>query len=72
MEHVQPCGFSLFQIGGFSADDPDSERSSITIPRLLSYMGTGSFDGEVQGLNQLQAQQEKAVRAGQLHAHTSS
>jgi cytochrome bd ubiquinol oxidase subunit I len=55
----QPCGFSLFQIGGFSAEDPDP-TFSITIPRLLSYMGTGSFNGEVQGLNQLQAQEEKA------------
>jgi cytochrome d ubiquinol oxidase subunit I len=55
----QPCGFSLFQIGGFSAQDPDPSVS-ITIPRLLSYMGTGSFNGEVQGLNQLQAQEEKA------------
>jgi cytochrome bd ubiquinol oxidase subunit I len=55
----QPCGFSVFQIGGFSAEDPDP-TFSITIPRLLSYMGTGSFDGEVQGLNQLQAQEEKA------------
>jgi cytochrome d ubiquinol oxidase subunit I len=55
----QPCGFSLFQIGGFSAERPDP-TVSITIPRLLSYMGTGSFDGEVQGLNQLQAQEEKA------------
>jgi cytochrome d ubiquinol oxidase subunit I len=55
----QPCGFSLFQIGGFSAEHPDP-TVSITIPRLLSYMGTGSFDGEVQGLNQLQAQEEKA------------
>jgi cytochrome bd ubiquinol oxidase subunit I len=55
----QPCGFSLFQIGGFSAEDPDPSVS-ITIPRLLSYMGTGSFNGEVQGLNQLQAQEEKA------------
>jgi cytochrome bd ubiquinol oxidase subunit I len=55
----QPCGFSLFQIGGFSAQDPDP-TVSITIPRLLSYMGTGSFDGQVQGLNQLQAQEEKA------------
>jgi cytochrome bd ubiquinol oxidase subunit I len=55
----QPCGFSVFQIGGFSAQDPDP-TVSITIPRLLSYMGTGSFDGEVQGLNQLQAQEEKA------------
>ncbi len=59
----QPCGFSLFQIGGFSAHDPNPSVS-ITIPRLLSYMGTGSFSGKVQGLNQLQAQEQKAYGPG--------
>ena len=54
----QPCGFSLFQIGGFSSDDPNP-TVSITVPRLLSYMATGSFNGEVQGLNQLQAQEQQ-------------
>jgi cytochrome d ubiquinol oxidase subunit I len=53
----QPCGFSLFQIGGFTESD-QTPRFSITVPRLLSYMATGSFGGEVQGLNQLQAQEE--------------
>ena len=59
----EPCGFSLFQIGGFSAEDPDPSVS-ITIPRLLSYMGTGSFNGEVQGLNQLQAQEQQQFGQG--------
>jgi cytochrome bd ubiquinol oxidase subunit I len=59
----QPCGFSLFQIGGFSEQDPDPSFS-ITIPRLLSYMGTGSFNGEVQGINQLQAQEEQDYGPG--------
>src|SRR5262249_17907840 len=59
----QPCGFSLFQIGGFSESDP-TPRFSITIPRLLSYMGTGSFDGQVQGLNQLQKQEQRAYGRG--------
>jgi cytochrome bd ubiquinol oxidase subunit I len=54
----QPCGFSLFQIGGFSEDD-QTPSFSITIPRMLSYMATGSFSGEVQGLNQLQAQERR-------------
>ena len=49
----QPCGFSLFQIGGFSAQDP-TPSFSITIPRLLSWMATGSFDGKVDGLDRLQ------------------
>jgi cytochrome d ubiquinol oxidase subunit I len=53
----KPCGFSLFQIGGFTESDPTASFS-ITIPRLLSYMATGSFDGQVQGLNQVQAQEQ--------------
>jgi cytochrome d ubiquinol oxidase subunit I len=59
----QPCGFSLFQIGGFSQSD-ETPKFSITIPRLLSYMATGSWDGEVQGLNELQAQEEAAYGPG--------
>jgi cytochrome d ubiquinol oxidase subunit I len=59
----QPCGFSLFQIGGFSAQDPNPSVS-ITIPRLLSWMATGSFNGKVQGLNQLQAQEQNKYGPG--------
>jgi cytochrome d ubiquinol oxidase subunit I len=59
----QPCGFSLFQIGGFTASDP-TPSFSITIPRLLSYMATGSFNGQVQGLNQLQAQEQRQYGRG--------
>jgi cytochrome bd ubiquinol oxidase subunit I len=59
----KPCGFSVFQIGGFTAQDPDPSFA-ITIPRLLSWMATGSFDGEVQGLNQIQAQEEKQFGPG--------
>jgi cytochrome bd ubiquinol oxidase subunit I len=59
----QPCGFSLFQIGGFTKSDP-SPSFSITVPRLLSYMATGSFDGQVQGLNQLQAQEQSKYGPG--------
>src|SRR6187455_2181209 len=59
----QPCGFSMFQIGGFTADDP-TPNFSITIPKLLSYMATGSFDGQVQGLNQLQKQEQRKYGRG--------
>jgi cytochrome d ubiquinol oxidase subunit I len=59
----KPCGFSLFQIGGFSKQDP-TPSFSITVPRVLSYMATGSFDGEVQGLNQLQAQEQSKYGPG--------
>jgi cytochrome d ubiquinol oxidase subunit I len=59
----QPCSFSLFQIGGFTKDDP-TPSFSIQIPRLLSYMATGSFKGQVQGLNQLQAQERRQFGRG--------
>jgi len=59
----QPCGFSLFQIGGFSAQDP-TPSFSITIPRLLSWMATGSFDGKVDGLNQLQHRERRLFGRG--------
>jgi cytochrome d ubiquinol oxidase subunit I len=59
----QPCGFSVFQIGGFTTED-QTPSFSITIPRLLSYMATGSFDGQVDGLNQLQRQEERDFGRG--------
>jgi cytochrome d ubiquinol oxidase subunit I len=59
----QPCGFSAFQIGGFTEDD-ETPKFSITIPRVLSYMATGSFSGQVQGLNQLQAQEQSKYGPG--------
>jgi cytochrome bd ubiquinol oxidase subunit I len=59
----QPCGFSLFQIGGFSEQD-ETPSFSITIPRVLSYMATGSLDGQVQGLNELQAQEQSKYGPG--------
>ncbi len=59
----QPCGFSLIQFGGFSKDD-ETPAFAITVPRLLSYMATGSFDGQVQGLNQLQAQEQSKYGSG--------
>jgi cytochrome d ubiquinol oxidase subunit I len=62
-ETCQPCGFSLFQIGGFTESDP-TPTFAITVPRLLSYMATGSFSGQVQGLNELQAQEQAQFGPG--------
>ena len=59
----QPCGFSIIQIGGFSHQD-ETPAFSLTIPRLLSWMATGSFNGKVEGLNQLQAQERKSYGSG--------
>jgi len=62
-ETCQPCDFSLFQIGGFSAQDP-TPSFSITIPRLLSYMATGSFSGQVEGINEIQKQESRRFGRG--------
>ena len=59
----QPCGFSLFQIGGFTEDD-QTPSFDIVIPKLLSFLATGSFDGEVQGITPLQRQYEAEYGPG--------
>jgi cytochrome bd ubiquinol oxidase subunit I len=49
------CAFSLFQIGGFKESD-ESPTFSIEIPGMLSYLATGSFNGKVTGLTELNDQ----------------
>ena len=49
----QPCSFSLFQIGG--GKDDQTPTQIIEIPHLLSLLATNSWNGEVEGLNQLKA-----------------
>ncbi|MFN8168102.1 MAG: cytochrome ubiquinol oxidase subunit I [Candidatus Nanopelagicales bacterium] len=56
-ETCQPCSFSLFQIGGWTADDPPTKV--IQIPYLLSILATGSPNGKVLGINDVQAQYEQ-------------
>ncbi|MFY9916150.1 MAG: cytochrome ubiquinol oxidase subunit I [Nocardioidaceae bacterium] len=46
----QPASFSLFTIGSL---DGTEEKFAIKVPRLLSFLATGSFDGKVEGINQL-------------------
>ena len=43
------------QIGGFTQDDQTPSFSRST--RLLSFLATGSFKGQVVGMNELQAQE---------------
>jgi cytochrome bd ubiquinol oxidase subunit I len=51
----QKCAFSLFQIGGFTQSD-ETPSFSIEVPGLLSYLSTGSFNGKVTGLTELNNQ----------------
>jgi len=58
----QPCSFSAFQIGG-GRNDEDPQKV-IAIPHLLSILATLSWNGEVVGLNELQAQYEQQYGPG--------
>ncbi|BBG03664.1 MULTISPECIES: cytochrome ubiquinol oxidase subunit I [Pseudonocardia] len=50
---VAPASFSIFTIG---TPDGTQELWSLRVPRLLSFLATGTWDGQVEGINQLQAQ----------------
>jgi cytochrome d ubiquinol oxidase subunit I len=61
-ETCQPCSFSAFQIGG--GNDDQNPNKIIQIPYLLSILATNSPDGQVVGLNELQAQYEQEYGPG--------
>ena len=60
-ETEQPASFSLFTIGSL---DGSEEVFSIKIPYLLSFLGAGTLDGEVQGINALQEAYETTYGPG--------
>jgi cytochrome bd ubiquinol oxidase subunit I len=61
-ENCQPCSFSAFQVGGGNKDMTPTKV--IAIPHLLSVLATGTFDGPVEGLNQLQKEDVKKYGPG--------
>jgi cytochrome bd ubiquinol oxidase subunit I len=61
-ENCQPCSFSAFQIGGGKNDKTPSQI--IEIPHLLSVLATGTWNGAVVGLNQLQREDEQKYGPG--------
>ncbi len=61
-ETCQPCSFSAFQVGGGKNDQTPTQL--IAIPHLLSVLATGTFNGRVEGLNELQKQYEKQYGPG--------
>ncbi|HZN77753.1 MAG TPA: cytochrome ubiquinol oxidase subunit I [Micromonosporaceae bacterium] len=58
-----PCSFSLFQIGGGKNDQ--TPKQIIEVPHLLSLLATGTWNGSVQGLNELQAEYEQKYGPGE-------
>ncbi len=49
-ETQQPAPFSIFTVGTLDGSEP---LFAIEVPKLLSFLGTGDWDGEVQGINDL-------------------
>jgi cytochrome d ubiquinol oxidase subunit I len=60
--NCQPCSFSAFQIGGGNNDQTPTQV--IAIPHLLSVLATGTWNGAVTGLNQLQKEDVKKYGPG--------
>jgi cytochrome bd ubiquinol oxidase subunit I len=58
----QPCSFSAFQIGGGNNDH--TPKKIIEIPHLLSVLATGTLNGQVVGLDELQAQYSQQYGPG--------
>ena len=56
-----PASFSLFTIGSL---DGSAEVWSVRVPGVLSFMATGSFDGTVEGIHQIQQQETAAFGPG--------
>jgi cytochrome d ubiquinol oxidase subunit I len=61
-ETCQPCSFSVFQIGG--GKDDETPTKVISIPHLLSLLATGTWNGQVVGLNELNAQYQQLYGPG--------
>jgi len=58
---AQPAPFSIFTVGTLDGSQP---VFSMDLPDLLSFLATGHFNGEVQGIDNLQAQYEQTYGPG--------
>ena len=56
-----PASFSLFTIGSL---DGSQELWSVRVPGVLSYMATGSVDGTVEGINDVQRDEQARYGPG--------
>jgi cytochrome d ubiquinol oxidase subunit I len=57
----KPASFSLFTVGSLNGH---SEVFSIRVPHVLSFMATGSLNGKVEGIDNLQQQYEQQYGPG--------
>ncbi len=63
----QPASFSLFTIGTL---DGSQDVFSIRVPNVLSFLATGNFNGKVEGINDLQAQETAKYGPGDYRPNT--
>ena len=63
----QPASFSVFTIGTL---DGNQDVFSIRIPNVLSFLATGTLDGKVEGINDLQAQYTQTYGAADYTPNT--
>ncbi|AYY14497.1 cytochrome ubiquinol oxidase subunit I [Actinobacteria bacterium YIM 96077] len=61
-ETQEPAPLSLFTVGTL---DGSRALYSIEIPQLLSFLSTGSFEGEVRGINDIQEEYEELYGPGE-------
>ena len=66
MEHL-PVSLLVLRSSRSAAEQRQTPTQIFAIPGLLSILATNHLNGEVQGLNQLQAAVREGVRTGQLH-----
>ncbi len=57
-ETEQPAGLSVFATGDFTKN-PGATNHNIVIPHLLSIIGTNSWNGRIEGIDEIQARYEK-------------
>ncbi|MCO5969295.1 cytochrome ubiquinol oxidase subunit I [Actinoallomurus soli] len=57
----RPASFSLVTVGTL---DGRKEVFSVKVPRVLSFLATGHFDGKVDGINDVQAAEQAKYGAG--------
>jgi cytochrome d ubiquinol oxidase subunit I len=62
-ETEQPASLSLFATGDFEGNPGETNRN-VKIPHLLSLIATLSWDGEVKGINEIQAEYEERYGPG--------
>ena len=60
-ETEQPAGLSVFAVGDVSAE---CDVRTIVIPRLLSFMATGTVDGKAEGVKDINAQYREQFGPG--------